>query len=60
MDVYQQTISYRCVSPCNNTYIGKTNNLRKRMNGHISDSRHGNTTDKFDQHVYLRLGHNKV
>ena len=49
----------KCIK-CNTTYIGKTNSLRKRMNGHISDSRHGNTTDKFDQHVYLCLGHNKV
>ena len=38
---------------CNTTsYIGKTNNLRKRTNQHISTCRTGNGTDKFDQHVY--------
>ena len=39
-------------SCCNNTnYIGKTNNLRKRMNCHISEIRTSNTTDLFDKHV---------
>ena len=33
------------------TYIGKTNNMRKRMNCHISEIRTENTTDKFDIHV---------
>ena len=37
---------------CNKTtYIGKTNNMRKRMNCHISEIRTGNTTNKFDKHV---------
>ena len=34
------------------TYTGKTNNLRFRMNGHISGCRLGNTTDIFDNHVF--------
>lgn len=45
---------------CECSYIGKTNDFRKRMNGHISDSRHGNTTDKFDRHVFNCLGTNKI
>ena len=46
------TIYYLVCSCCNNTsYIGKTNNLRKRMNCHISEIRTGNTTDLFDKHV---------
>ena len=48
----------RC-NKCSTTYIGKTNNFRKRMNNHISESNHGNTTDKFDKHVFKCLGHNK-
>ena len=48
----------KCIK-CSCTYIGKTNNMRKRMNGHISDSRHGNTTDKFDKHIFKCLGPNK-
>ena len=32
--------------------IGKTNNLRARTNVHITSCRHGNTTDKFDSHVF--------
>ena len=31
---------------------GKTNNFRKRMNCHISESRTGVTTDVFDLHVH--------
>ena len=34
------------------TYTGKTNTFRLRMNNHISDSRTGNSTDRFDIHVY--------
>ena len=38
---------------CNNvSYTGKTNVFRLRMNNHISDSRTGNTTDRFDIHVH--------
>ena len=49
----------KCVS-CNYvTYTGKTNNLRLRMNNHISACRHGETTDIFDKHVFkCRLNHN--
>ena len=32
--------------------IGKTNDLRLRMNNHISACRLGNSTDKFDNHVF--------
>ena len=32
--------------------IGKTNNLRLRINNHISACRSGNSTDKFDNHVH--------
>ena len=34
------------------TYTGKTNNLRKRMNNHISSCRLGTSTDRFDNHVF--------
>ena len=45
-------IYYLVCSCCNVTsYIGKTNNLRKRMNCHISEIRTGNTSDLFDKHV---------
>ena len=36
----------------NTTYTGKTNNLRKRMNCHISECRSGITSDRFDKHVH--------
>ena len=42
------------------TYIGKTVEMRSRMNNHITGCRHGNSTDKFDNHVYnCRLIHNE-
>ena len=43
----------KCIS-CNlsTTYTGKTNNLRNRMNNHISSCRLGSSTDKFDNHVF--------
>ena len=34
------------------TYTGKTNVIRDRMNNHISSCRNGNSTDIFDKHVY--------
>ncbi len=34
------------------TYTGKTNILRPRMNTHISTCKTGNGSDKFDQHVF--------
>ena len=37
---------------CGLTYVGKTNCLRLRTNNHISESKSGKTTDKFDQHVF--------
>ena len=43
----------KCVS-CKGltTYIGKSNNARKRMNCHISECRSGNTSNIFDNHVF--------
>ena len=34
------------------TYSGRTNDIRKRTNNHISECCSGITTDKFDRHVY--------
>ena len=45
---------------CITTYIGKTNNFRLRMNNHISSCIHGNSSDKFDNHVYKCLGNKKT
>ena len=36
----------------NTTYIGKTNNFRLRINNHISSSKSGNSSDRFDNHVF--------
>ena len=49
-----------CVT-CNDdtTYTGKTVNLRDRMNNHITGCRWGNSTDKFDNHVYRCLKEQK-
>ena len=35
------------------TNIGKTNDLRARMNNHISACRLGSSSDKFDNHVFM-------
>ena len=38
---------------CNQTSdIGKTNNFRLRTNNHISSAKSGNSSDKFDNHVF--------
>ena len=38
---------------CNKeTYIGKTNHIRKRTNVHISSCRSGTTKNIFDKHVH--------
>ena len=34
------------------TYTGKTDSIRLRTNNHITGCRHGNSSNKFDQHVY--------
>ena len=34
------------------SYTGKTDILRSRTNNHITACRHGNSTDKFDNHVF--------
>ena len=36
----------------NTTYTGKTNNLRLRSNNHITGCRLGNSSNKFDNHVF--------
>ena len=41
-----------CLSCRRFSKTGKTNNFRKRMNCHISESKSGNTSDLFDQHVH--------
>ena len=49
----------KCLSCHVTTYTGKTNNLRKRTNVHISSCRTGNSSDKFDAHVFqCRKRHN--
>ena len=46
-------IYYQVCNFCKNvTNTGKTDNLRNRTNNHISGSRHGSTTNLFDQHNY--------
>ena len=54
------TLYYLKCLICNRvTYTGKTNILRPRINNHISDCRTGNSTDRFDIHVYnCRRKHN--
>ena len=34
------------------TYSGRTNDLRKRTNNHITECRSGKNTDRFDRHVH--------
>ena len=46
--IYFQVCNF-CNRECN---IGKTDDLRERTNNHITGSRHGTTTNKFDQHNY--------
>ena len=42
-----------CPDPNNpETYTGKTNDTRDRMNNHISSCRSGDSTNIFDKHVY--------
>ena len=44
-----------CIScNVNTTHTDKTVNFRHRMNNHITVSRHGTTSDKFDNHVLQR------
>ena len=42
----------KCTSCNTTTYIGKTNNFRKRLNGHKSSSNLGTSSDVFDNHVF--------
>ena len=49
----KMVIYYQICTGCNIfSNIGKTNNLRKRTNGHINHCKTGVTTDKFDRHVF--------
>ena len=41
-----------CTGCDHESNVGKTNNLRYRINNHISSCRLGTSTDKFDNHVY--------
>ena len=41
------------------TYIGKTVDLRSRMNNHITSCRLGRSTDKFDNHVFYCMQNQK-
>ena len=41
----------KCIN-CNTSYIGKTNNLRLRMNNHISSCKSGMSDNIFDNHVF--------
>ena len=49
----KNALYYLICSFCNNvTYTGKTDDLRERTNNHITGCRHGNSSDKFDNHVF--------
>ena len=41
------------------TYIGKTIDLRSRVNNHITSCRLGGSTDKFDNHVFYCMQNQK-
>ena len=46
-------VYYLICNGCDNfSKVGKTNNLRKRTNVHISSCKSGKTSDIFDKHVY--------
>ena len=42
------------------SYTGKTDDMRDRMNNHITGCRHANTTDQFDIHVHNCAKSSKV
>ena len=49
----KNVLYYLKCNGCNEeTYTGKTNDFRLRMNNHISGCRLGTSSDKFDNHVY--------
>ena len=50
----KNVLYYLKCSSCkgNITYTGKTDDLRLRMDNHITGCRHGNSTDVFDNHVH--------
>ena len=58
----REVIYFQICSFCNTeSNIGKTVDLRSRINNHISACRLGNSTDKFDNHVYkCPHGNNKL
>ena len=53
-------IYYLKCNGCDETYIGKTINLKSRTNVHITGCRHGNGPNKFDNHVFSCLKDNLV
>ena len=48
----QMVLYYLKCLGCGLAYVGKTNCLRQRTNNHISESKSGKTTNRFDQHVF--------
>ena len=48
----QMVLYYLVCLGCGKSYVGKTNCLRDRTNNHISEGKSGNTTDRFDQHIF--------
>ena len=49
----KNAIYYQVCNFCDKvSNTGKTDNLRERTNNHITGSRHGTTTNLFDQHNY--------
>ena len=53
-------IYYLKCNNCDTTYIGKTNNLRLRMNNHISSCNSGMSDNIFDNHVFNCLVPDKI
>ena len=49
----RNAIYFQVCNFCNiRSNIGKTDNIRKRTNNHISSCRQGNSSDIFDNHVF--------
>ena len=49
----KMVVYYLVCLGCNKTSnVGKTNVLRKRTNGHISSCKLGESSDRFDNHVF--------
>ena len=48
----QMVLYYHICLGCGLSYVGKTNCFRERTNNHISESKSGKTTDRFDLHIF--------